>query len=406
MRKLIPLALFIMLAASAQAQIAVRGGIVYTMDGEPITDGVVVITDGKIKAVGPANKGRIPDGYEILDAAVVTPGLVDVHSTVGLTGILNVPHDQDHIERSAPIQPELRAVDAYNPQEPLVAWVRSFGVTTVHTGHSDGAPISGQTMIVKTRGTTVADATVQEATALAVTLTPPSAIFGNNTLFTTRAKTVSLLRQELIKAQEYRDKQRRAEKDDEVPAPDRNLHLETLVQVLDGDLALMVTAHRARDMVNAMRLAEEFDLRLWLDGASEAHQILPMIKAADVPVLIHPTMMRSFAETENASMESAALLKEAGIAFGIQSGYEAYVPKVRVVLLEAGVAAAHGLGFEDALAAITIEPARILGIDKKVGSLKKGKDGDLALYDGDPFEYTTHCVGVVIEGEVVSTTIR
>ncbi len=406
MKKLAFAALLLMIACSAQAQIAVRGGIVHTMDGAAIANGVVVITDGKIKAVGPADKVRIPDGYEVLEAAVVTPGLIDVHGTVGLTGILNVPHDQDHVERSAAIQPELRAIDAYNPQEPLVAWVRSFGVTTVHTGHSSGAPLSGQTMIVKTRGTTVADAVVQESTALAVALTPPSAIFGNSGLFTTRAKTVALLRQELIKAQEYQDKLQRSEKSDDAPAPDRNLHLETLGRVLSGDLALMVTAHRARDMVNAMRLAEEFGVRLWLDGATEAHQIIPMIKAAEVPVLIHPTMMRSFAETENASMETAALLREAGIAFGIQSGYEAYVPKVRVVLLEAGVAAAHGLGFDDALAAITIEPARILGIDDRVGSLAKGKDGDLALYDGDPFEYTTHCVGVVIEGEVVSTTIR
>jgi len=396
----------LLVAAAAPAQIAVRGGVVHTMNGPAITDGVVVITEGRITAIGTADEVRIPDGYEVLTAAVVTPGLIDVHGTVGLTGILNVPHDQDHLENSAPIQPELRAIDAYNPQEPLIAWVRSFGVTTVHTGHSPGAPVSGQTMIVKTAGTTMADVVVDEATALAVTLTPPPSFGGGSKLFTTRAKTVALLRQELIKAREYRAKQQRAEQDDELDAPNRDLHLETMVQVLDGDLALMVTAHRSRDIVNALRLAAEFELRLWLDGAAEAHQVLPLIKQADVPVLLHPTMMRAFAETENGSMETAATLQAAGIPFAIQSGYESYVPKVRVILLEAAVAAAHGLGFDGALAAITIEPARILGIEERVGSLATGKDGDLALYDGDPFEYTTHCVGVVIEGRVVSAEVR
>ena len=398
--------LLLMISSMAQAQVAVRGQMVYTMDGPVITNGVVVVENGKISAIGTYGSVRIPDGYEVLEAAVVTPGLIDIHATVGLTGIFNSPADQDHLDPSAPIQPELRAVDAYNPQEPLVAWVRSFGVTTVHTGPSPGAPISGQTMITKTRGATVVDAVIDEETALAVTLTPPSGFRSNNELFTTRAKTVALLRQDLIEAQEYREGLHRAAKDDEAQAPARDLHLETMVKVLDGDLALMVTAHPTRDMVNALHLAEEFDLRLWLDGESEAHQIIPLIKASGVPVLLHPTMMRAFGEVKNASMETAAQLQAAGIPFGIQTGYEPYVPKVRVVLLEAAVAAAHGLGFDDALAAITIEPARILGIDDRVGSLARGKDGDLALYDGDPFEYTTHCVGVIIEGEIVSLDVR
>ncbi len=405
MKKLLLLSM-LLLAASAEAQLAVRGEVVHTMTGPAITDGVVLIQDGRIKAVGPASQIRVPDDYRVLRAAVVTPGLIDVHATVGLTGIFNSRHDQDHLETSAPIQPELRALDAYNPQEPLVAWVRSFGVTTLHTGPSPGAPVSGQTMIVKTRGSTVAEAVVQETTALAVALTPPSDIFDQSEMFTTRAKTVALLRQDLIRAREYRAELAAAADDDDLTAPDRDLHLETMTAVLDGDLALMVTAHRARDMVNALRLADEFGLRLWLDGAAEAHQILPLIRQAGVPVLLHATMMRSFGETENTSMETAALLREAGIPFGIQSGYEAYVPKVRVVLLEAAVAAAHGLGFEAALASITSEPARILGIADRVGSLAKGLDADLALYDGDPFEYTSHCVGVVIEGEIVSEVVR
>jgi len=114
-------------------------------------------------------------------------------------------------------------------------------------------------------------------------------------------------------------------------------------------------------------------------------------------------MARTTEELENASFETAARLKKAGVLFALQSGYESYVPKTRVVLYEAAIAAANGLAFEEALAAVTIDAARILGIDARVGSLVVGKDGDLALYDGDPFEYTTHCIGTVIEGRVVST---
>lgn len=396
----------LMTSSAGQAQIAVRGGTVYTMAGDPITDGVVLIVDGRITEVGPAGDVPIPEEFQTLEAAVVTPGLVDVHTTVGLSGLYNVPHDQDQLEKSAAVQPELRALDAYNPLEQLVGWVRSFGVTTIHTGHSPGAPVSGQTMIVKTRGTSVEEAVVQEATAVAVTITPSSDFFNTNKLLTTRAKTIALLRQDLIKAGEYRARLAAAQDDEDAAAPDRDLHLEAMVRVLDGELALMVTAHRVRDIMGAVRLANEFGVRLWLDGAAEAHQILPVLKEAGFPILLHPTMMRAFGETENASFETASLLNDAHIPFAIQSGYELYVPKTRVILFEAGVAASHGLGLEDALASVTISAARILGVDDRVGSLEKGKDGDVALYDGDPFEYSTHCVATVIEGEVVSDLRR
>jgi imidazolonepropionase-like amidohydrolase len=169
---------------------------------------------------------------------------------------------------------------------------------------------------------------------------------------------------------------------------------------------LMVTANRSRDIMNALRLKKEFEIDLWLDMAADAHLLIDEIKAAQVPVLLHPTMFRTYGETENLSFETASKLIEAGIPVAIQSGFENYVPKTRVVLYEAALAAANGLTFSQALGTITIEAAKILGIDDKVGSLEKGKQGDLALYDGDPFEYTTHCVGVVIGGEIVSREPR
>ncbi|MBV9301990.1 MAG: hypothetical protein JOY53_07735, partial [Acidobacteriaceae bacterium] len=162
---------FLLFIASASAQnLAIQGETVYTMAGPPITNGVLLIEKGKITRVGPASQVTIPNGYETHSAKIVTPGLVDAHSTVGLTGYLNVPTDQDQLERSAAVQPELRAIDAYDPRERLIEWVRSFGVTTMNTGHSPGALVSGQTMVVKTRGNTVEEAVIVPAAMVAASL--------------------------------------------------------------------------------------------------------------------------------------------------------------------------------------------------------------------------------------------
>jgi len=386
----------------ATAQIAVRGDVVHTLAGEPIRDGVVVVEDGTIAAVGPAASTSIPDGYEVLEAAVVTPGLVDVRGILGLSGILNSDHDQDQLERSDPLQPHLRALDAYNPHEELIAYARAFGVTTVHTGHAPGELVSGQTIVVKLRGNTVDEALVDAEAAVVATLAE-SAQKSKKQSPGTRGKMVAMLRGALIAAQEYARKRDTAE-DGEGPA--RNLKHEAFAAVLAGEMPLIVTANRAQDIASALRLQREFGFELWLDSCAEAYVVLDEIRAAGVPVLLHPTMMRFVGDAENGSFETAAKLAEAGIPFAIQSGYESYVPKTRIVLFEAALAAGHGLGFDRALRSITIDAARILGIDDRVGSLEVGKDGDLALYDGDPFEYTSHCVGVVIEGEVVSRAVR
>ena len=158
--------------------------------------------------------------------------------------------------------------------------------------------------------------------------------------------------------------------------------------------------------MTALRLAKEFDLDVVLDGAAEAHMVIDEIRSAGVPVIVHPTMYRATGEAEHLSFETAGKLKAAGIPIALQSGFEGYVPRTRVVLFEAGMAAAHGLRFEDALGTITIDAAKILGIDDRVGSLEVGKDADVALFDGDPFEYTSHCIGVIANGVVVSEEVR
>ena len=157
---------------------------------------------------------------------------------------------------------------------------------------------------------------------------------------------------------------------------------------------------RHQDILAALRLAAEFKLKIVLDGVSDAPLVLDEIKKSGFPVFLHPTMYRAASETENLSLESALKLRQAGIPFALQSGFESYVPKTRVVLFEAAVAAANGLSEQQALAAITIDAAKLLGIQKRTGSLETGKDADLALYDGDPLEYTTHCIGVIVSGVV------
>jgi imidazolonepropionase-like amidohydrolase len=392
----------LLISTASAEDIAVQGETIYTMAGEPIRDGVVLIKDGKVQSVGISASVKIPDGMRTLKARVVTPGLIDAHTVVGLSGILNQPHDQEQLEKSAPIQPELRAIDAYNGRDPLVDYVRSFGVTILHTGHGPGALISGQTMIVKTYPANLEQALVNPAAMIAATL-GSGATAVKNKAPGNASKAVAMLRAELIKAQDYINKGKKADVD---KRPARDLRLEALANLLEGKHPLLVTVQRHQDILAALRLAAEFKVKVVLDGVADAPLVLADIKKSGFPVFLHPTMYRANNETENLSVETAAKLKKEGIPFALQSGFESYVPKTRVVLFEAAVAAAHGLTPQEALAAITIDAAKLLGIQARVGSLETGKDADLALYDGDPFEYTTHCIGVIVSGVVTDTQPR
>lgn len=407
-RSLCLCAFALVFSAAAQAQLAVRGETVWTMtQNEPIKNGVVLVgADGKIEAVGPESRVKIPSGYRVINARVVTPGLIDAHTVIGLNGYLNQPHDQMALEQSSPMQPELRAIDAYNADETLIGWVRSFGVTTIHTGHAPAALISGQTMIAKTVGKTAEAAALVPTAMIAVTL-GQSALASQGRSPGTRAKQAAMLRAELLKAQEaVRKQSENKNASEQKTSVSTDLRAEMMQRVIRREIPLLITAQRAQDISTALRLAREFNIRIILDGAAEAHLLLDEIKASGFPVILHPTMYRAGGELQNLSMETASKLKAAGIPFAIQSGYETYVPKTRVVLYEAAVAASNGLAFRDALASITIDAARILGLDDRIGSLAPGKDGDIALYDGDPFEYTTHCTGTVIGGRVVSDVVR
>lgn len=394
-RLCIGMGIFVFLTSTLHAQIAVRGETVWTMAGDPITNGVVLINNGKIERVGTAAQVQVPAGYRTISAKVVTPGLIDAHTVIGLNGYLNQPHDQMALDGSASVQPELRATDSYNAEERLIQWVREFGVTTIHTGHQPSALIPGQTMVAKTWGATVDAATIVPTAMVSVVLgNAANASAGRAP--GTRAKQIAMLRAELIKAQENI-----AKKDQP-----KDLKSEILMRVIRGDVRMLITANKDQDIMSALRLAKEFNLKIVLDGASDAQLVLNEIKGSGFPVILHPTMARPGGDAESLSMETAGKLKAAGIPVALQSGYEGYVPKTRVVLFEAAMAAANGLSRADALALITIDAARILGLENRIGSIAVGKDADLALYDGDPFEFSSHCIGTIINGRVVSEVVR
>lgn len=395
--QIVVIAVMLLLQAEhAAAQIAIKGEIVYTMAGAPLQNGVVLIKDGKIEAVGAASALQVPQNYKVYTAKVVTPGLVDARTAVGIASIYGGTSDQQ-LEKTVPVQPELRAIDTYNPQEDLVKWVREHGVTTINTGLGPGALVSGQTMTIKTTADALFNGVLDTTTMVAFTI--GASVGDNFSSPKTPAKGMAMLRSELQAAKVYGAK---VSNKDASKRPDRNLKSEYLAGVLSGKYKAVVTANKANDIMSALRLAKEFDLKIILDGAAEAYLLIDEIKAAGIPVILHPTMARATGDMKNISFETAAILTKAGIPVAIQSGYEAYVPKARVVLYEAGLTVAHGLSAEQALATITINAARIIGADQRVGSLEKGKDADVVLYDGDPFEYISHVCAVIIDGKLVS----
>ncbi len=389
---------FLFSTMTMQAQIAIIAERIHTVTDGTIENGVILIEGQKIQTVGTADRVDIPANYTRYEAAVVTPGLIDGHSVVGLSGHLNIPTDQDQLEKSSPIQPELRAIDAYNASEELVSFLRSQGITTLHTGHGPGALISGQTMVAKTTHGTIVEVTLIPESMLAITL--GSGVSRNFRSPGTRAKGVAMLREELIKAQSYNKKMAN---EDESKRPDKNLKMEALSNLLQGKTKALIHANTAVDIQSAFRLADEFGFKLVIDGGAEIYDFIDKIKAQGAEVILHPTMARANGDMKNMNMETGSLLAKSGIPFSLQSGYEGYVPKTRVVRFEAAMAAAYGMSFDDALKTITINPAKILGLDDRLGSITPGKDADLVLYDGDPFEYLTHVCKVFINGELVES---
>jgi imidazolonepropionase-like amidohydrolase len=379
---------------------AILAGRIHTVSRETIDNGVILIEDGKIKAAGSASDVKVPDGWPVLTAAVATPGLIDAHTVVGLAGAANVAADQDQDEISDPNQADLRVLDSFNPREPLLEFLCREGVTVVHAAPGRSNVIAGQTGIFRTSGRTAESMTLRFPAGLLVNLGEAPKTAYTNRQPTTRMGTAALLRTALAQAQNHTRKIAAAKSEDK--RPPYNPKLEALGIALDGKVPVIFAAHRADDLCTALRLAKEFSLSPRLDLATEGYLVADCLADAKVPVVVHPTMQRPGSmETYHSHLCNAAVLAKHKIPLAIGTGFEAYVPKTRVLRHEAAMAMVNGLGHEGALRAITLDAARILGIDGKRGSIDKGKIADLVLFDGDPFEHATHVTHTLIEGRVV-----
>jgi imidazolonepropionase-like amidohydrolase len=400
------LALWLGLAGAAGAEtVVIEADVLHPVSGPAIANGRVVVVDGRIRSVGPAS-GAPPDGARVLRGSVATPGLLDAHTSVGVAGAYNVQADRDEDQRGGSHQAALRALDAFNPDEPLLRHLLEHGVVVVQTSPGPASAVAGQAGIFRTHGATADGMAIRPVSALVFNLgeAPKQAHSQNEAAPSTRMGTAALIRTALLNGREYAASRTRAggggKAEDQ--APERNLGREALARVAAGELPALFVAHRADDIVTAIRIAQEFNLRFALAGATEGYLVLDTLREAGTPVLVGPVMERvGSPQTLNASYENPARLARAGLRIAIRSGYEGYVPRARVVLFEAAIAAANGLGFDAALHAVTLGPAEALGIDDRFGSLEPGKSGEVVLFDGDPFEYTSHVTAVVSEGSVV-----
>ena len=407
------LRLLLILAALGSCAFAQKYAIVadklYTEAGnhKAGTPGVVLIDNGKITSV---STGAAPAGYTAIHAAVVTPGLIDPKTTVGVSGAYNIPADQDQDESTDPNTADVRAFDSFNPNEKLLSFVNTYAVTTVQTAPGIINPIAGQAAIFKTvgplsPGMTAEQLSLRPVSAMVFNLgESPKQNYGKDHKAPgTRMGTAALIRKALLDAQAYDRKWgdwNKSEKKDPSKQPARDTKQEALAAVVRGEVPAIFNAYRQDDIDTAIRLAREFKLKFILSSVTEGYMMADVIKSSGAPALVGPTLQRiESMETDNASIEDAAILANTGIPVGIMTGFEGYVPKNRVLLFEAAIAAANGLGPDRALRSVTIDAAKILGIADRVGSLEAGKDADLALFDGDPFEYTSHVVAVFVNGK-------
>jgi imidazolonepropionase-like amidohydrolase len=383
----------------------------YTMDAGPQGGpGMVLIRDGKIDDVRPGANLQPPRGFEVIRGAYVTPGLIDTDTTTGISGAYNIPADQDQDEATEPNTADVNVRDSLNPEDLLYQFVNTYGVTTLQVAPGPRNPIAGRAGIFKTAGPqspfrTVDQLTVRTNSAMVFNLgEAPKETYGTtHKAPVTRMKTAEIIRAALLQAQQYQDKLDKWKQEGSDPAkqPAIEPKMAALAGVITGKTPAIFNAYRADDIDTAIRIGAEFHLKYMLASVTEGYLIRDRIKQAGVPCLVGAIMQPlESLETANATYEDAALLAQSGIPVSIMTGYVAYVPKSRVLLFEAAVAAANGLGMEPALRAITISAAKMLATDDRTGSLTKGKDADAVVFDGDPFEYTSHVQQVLVQGAV------
>ena len=382
----------------------IRGGRVKTMVGAELPVGEVLVGDnGKIAAVGV--KVEAPEGTPVLDAAgcLVTPGLIDAHCHIGMHEEATRWEGNDTNEYSNPITPELRAIDGINPMDEAFANAIAGGVTTAVTGPGSANVLGGNFVAMKLHGNCVDDMIVKYPAAMKIAFGEnPKGCYGQNGKKTpvTRMAVASLLREELFKAKRYAAEVEAAERDTDKTRP-FDMQLEALLPVIRREIPLKAHAHRADDILTALRIAREFDVDITLDHVTEGHLIVDQLVKAGKPVLVGPSFgSKSKQELKDKSFATAGILEKAGLQVCIIT--DAPVIPLYYLPLCAGLAVKAGMTEKGAWEAITIHPAQVVGIADRVGSLEVGKDADIAIFSGDPLrDIQCQTKAVLVNGEIV-----
>ncbi|HZU29121.1 MAG TPA: amidohydrolase family protein [Bryobacteraceae bacterium] len=388
------------LCASAQqsspATVAFTGARLITAAGPDIADGVVVIQGDKIAAAGAAGSVQIPAGAKRIDVSgrVIMPGIVDTHSHIG---------EPEGGDSSAPIQPDARVLDSINVRSATIEKARAGGVTAANVMSGSGHLLSGQTLYLKLRkGNTIDDYLIHLSdgrVAGGIKMANGTNPRRDPPFPGTRAKSAALDREEYIKAQEYRDKIRQAN-GDLTKLPPRDLGLEALEDVLDGKRTVQFHTHRQDDIMTAIRLSQEFHFHVVLHHVSEGWMVANEIAKAGVPCsVIELDSPGGKLEAKDVRFETPAILYRAGVLVAIHT--DDPITDSRLLLRSAALAIRGGLPRDEAVNALTINGARMLGLEQRVGSLKPGKDADLVVLSGDPFSVYTHVLETWVEGRKV-----
>ncbi len=383
-------------AFAVAATTAFTGASIIPVSDEPIENGVLVVEDGRIAAVGRAGDIDIPgDARRVeLDGAVIMPGLVDTHSHIGSVA---------GGDASDPIQPAARVLDSIDVRDSGLARARAGGITTANLMPGSGLLMSGQTLYLKLReGRTISDLAYKREDgryAGGMKMANGTNPIGEKPMPGTRAKSAALVRQRLIDAIEYGKKIERAGGDAE-KMPERDLGKEALLEVLDGERVVHFHTHRHDDILTALRLQEEFGFRIVLQHVSEAHRIADEIADAGVPVsLILVDSPGGKLEAMNLNFKSPPILEAAGVDVAFHT--DDYITDSRLLLRMGAFGVRSGMSREKALEALTLAGARMLGLADRVGSLESGKDADFVILSGDPFSVYTRVLETWVEGKKV-----
>ncbi|MEZ3508688.1 MAG: amidohydrolase [Lachnospiraceae bacterium] len=383
--------------------LAIIHGKIKTMEAQEQEDGFVLIENGRIVAVGDmetCDPGILQDKkrIQVIDAKgnLVMPGLIEAHCHMGITEEKKGMEGDDCNENVDPITPYLRAIDAINPMDAAFNDAIKAGITSAMIGPGSANVVGGQFAFVKTHGRCIDRMIVKAPAAMKVAFgeNPKVNYSGQNVSPSTRMAIAAMLREELSKAKEY---EKQKQKDPEM-SPD--FRYECWLPVLRREIPLKAHAHRTDDILTAVRIAKEFGLRMTLDHCSEGHLILEELKEAGFPAIVGPDMAsRNKIEVKNMAFKTAGLMSGQGILTAVTTDHP--VSMIQFLPICAGLAVKEGMLPEEGLRAITINAAKICGVDDRVGSLAVGKDGDVVIFDGNPMEVFTRTLCTIIEGKIV-----